>query len=62
MASSRHSFSQDEPKRHFFLIPSISIQGIGFHWEMLMMEQGGLNPYQVLYTATMGKSDLFPVG
>lgn len=28
-------------------------QGIGFHWEMLMMEQGGLNPYQVLYTATM---------
>lgn len=28
-------------------------QGIGFHWEMLMMEQGGLTPYQVLYTATM---------
>jgi hypothetical protein len=30
------------------------LQGIGYHWEMGMLGQGGLTPYQVLYACTLG--------
>lgn len=29
-------------------------QGVGFHWELQMFEQGGMTPMEVLYTGTMG--------
>ena len=30
-------------------------QGLGFHWELQMLVQGGMSAHQALYAATMGK-------
>ena len=32
-------------------------QGIGFHWELWMLEQGGMTPYDVLKAATRSAAD-----
>jgi imidazolonepropionase-like amidohydrolase len=34
------------------------IQGLGVHWELWMMEQGGMSNYQALKTATINGAEL----
>ncbi|ELR24056.1 amidohydrolase [Acanthamoeba castellanii str. Neff] len=38
------------------------MQGIGYHWEMGMLGQGGLTPYQVLYACTLAPAKVLGFG
>jgi len=38
------------------------LQGLGAHWELWMLAQGGLTPYQALYAATRAGADYIGLG